>query len=201
MAGASRYELMLAKLAADRRTLKGIQSIARKIEVKKRLLPEYLEYVAGVLESGRGAQDDVIVTVMIWMIDAGGYDDALMIARYALKHGLALPEQFERTLASAVVEQYADAALAALAEGETFDAALLANVAELTEGADMHDQVRAKLYKSLGYAFTESEPQAKLHYLRKALSLNDRVGVKRDIERLEKQIKNDAAGEGSGDSE
>lgn len=41
LAGNTAYELMLAKLDADRRRLKDIQSIERKIEVKREILPEY----------------------------------------------------------------------------------------------------------------------------------------------------------------
>ncbi|NRO99458.1 terminase [Paraburkholderia sp. NMBU_R16] len=188
MAGATPYELMLAKLASDRRALKSVQSIARKIELKRKLLPEYADYVSGVLGGGRGAQDDVLVTVMVWRIDAGDFDGALDIASYALSHGLALPDQFERSLASLVAEQFADAALSAFMEGGSFDAVSLERVDELTRDADMHDQVRAKLYKALGYAQQVTDPPRALEYLRRALSLNDRVGVKKDIDRLSKLV-------------
>jgi hypothetical protein len=188
MAGATPYELMLAKLAADRRTLKGVQSVSRKVELKRKLLPEYVDYVTGVLSGGRGAQDDVLVMVMIWRIDAHDYDGALSIASYALAHRLTLPEPFERSLASVVAEQFADAALSAFMDGGSFDAARLERVDELTHDADMHDQVRAKLYKALGYALQEADPPRSLGYLRSALSLNDRVGVKKDIDRLSKLV-------------
>ncbi|KGV62138.1 phage terminase small subunit [Burkholderia pseudomallei] len=188
MKGATAYELMLAKLAADRRALKGIQSIERKIELKRKLLPDYADYVAGVLSGGRGAQDDVLVTVMVWRIDAGDFDGALAIAAYALSNGLTLPDQFERSLASLVAEQFADAALSSFLDGETFDAASLELVDDLTREADMHDQVRAKLYKALGYATQAAAPARALDYLRRAVALNDRVGVKKDIDRLTKQV-------------
>lgn len=192
MKGATAYELMLAKLAADRRALKGIQSIERKIELKRKLLPDYADYVAGVLSGGRGAQDDVLVTVMVWRIDAGDFDGALAIAAYALSNGLTLPDQFERSLASLVAEQFADAALSSFLDGEKFDAASLELVDDLTREADMHDQVRAKLYKALGYAMQAAAPARALDYLRRAVVLNDRVGVKKDIDRLTKQV--EAAG-------
>ncbi|KWC25382.1 terminase [Burkholderia ubonensis] len=188
MAGATPYELILAKLAVDRRALKGVQSVARKVELKRKLLPEYADYVAGVLNGGRGAQDDVLVTVMVWRIDAGDFDGALVIADYALTHRLSLPDQFERSLASVVAEQFADEALATFLDGGNFDTAHLELVDYLTIDADIHDQVRAKLYKALGYAFQEADPPRALAYLRRALSLNDRVGVKKDIERLTKQL-------------
>ncbi|WP_211708477.1 phage terminase small subunit [Paraburkholderia aspalathi] len=191
LAGASAYELMLAKLATDRRRLKSIASIQRKIEVKRaELLPEYVDYVAGALEGGRGAQDDVLTTVMIWRVDAGDFAGALDIARYALAHRMTLPDQYDRPLATAIAEEFAEAALAAFKQGATVmrvNAAQLVEVAQLTASADMHDQVRAKLHKALGYTAEHGgDTPAALDHLRRALELDLRVGVKQDIARLEK---------------
>ncbi|WP_035557073.1 phage terminase small subunit [Burkholderia sp. 9120] len=186
LAGASAYELMLAKLAADRRRLKAIQSIERKIDVKRaELLPEYVDYVAGALRGGRGAQDDVLTTVMIWRVDAGDFAGALDIARYAIAHRMTLPDQYDRPLATAIAEEFAQAALAAFKLGDTFDADQLAEVMALTSAADMHDQVRAKLHKALGKALQDSDRAAALDHLRRALQLDERAGVKQDIARLE----------------
>ena len=198
LAGASAYELMLAKLATDRRRLKAIHSIERKIDVKRaELLPEYVDYVAGALSGGRGAQDDVLTTVMIWRIDAGDFAGALDIARYALAYRMTLPDQYDRPLATAIAEEFAQAALAAFKLGETFDADQLAEVMKLTESADMHDQVRAKLHKALGKALQDSDRAAALDHLRRALQLDERAGVKQDIARLETEL-SDAAGTKAG---
>ncbi|RQR50472.1 terminase [Burkholderia sp. Bp9140] len=199
MAGATPYELMLRKLAIDRRALKGVQSVTRKIELKRKLLPEYADYVAGVLTGGRGAQDDVLVTIMVWRIDAGDYDGALAIATYALEHGLVMPDQFDRSLASVVAEQFADAALQSFMEDGTFEVASLETIAERTEQGDMHDQIRAKLYRALGYAVQAAEPVRALDYLRRALKYNERVGVKKDIDRLTKLVEaSGRQGDGTG---
>lgn len=197
LAGASRYELMLSKLAIDRHRLKSVQSIERKIAVKREVLPEYADYVAGALEGGRGGQDDVLVTVMVWRIDVGDYAGALEIAAYALKHGLTLPDQYDRTLATVIAEEFAESALIVLKAEGKFDVDQLQQVAELTESYDMPDQARAKLYKALGYA-VQSDPAAALPYLRRALALFDRVGVKKDIERLEKALAAPAGGDAGG---
>jgi hypothetical protein len=173
--------------------------VTRKIEQKRKLLPEYADYVAGVLAGGRGAQDDVLVTIMVWRIDAGDYDGALAIATYALKHGLVMPDQFDRSLASVVAEQFADAALQSFMADGSFNAASLETIAELTEQGDMHDQIRAKLYRALGYAVQEDEPVRALEYLRRALKYNERVGVKKDIDRLTKQVEaSGRQGDGTG---
>ena len=198
LAGASAYELMLAKLATDRRRLKAIQSIERKIDVKRaELLPEYADYVAGALRGGRGAQDDVLTTVMIWRVDAGDFAGALDIARYALAHRMTLPDQYDRPLATAIAEEFAQAALAAFKLGDMFDAGQLAEVMTLTGSTDMHDQVRAKLHKALGKALQQSDKAAALDHLRRALQLDERAGVKQDIARLETELGN-AAGTNAG---
>ncbi|AXE93957.1 phage terminase small subunit [Paraburkholderia terricola] len=187
----SAYELMLAKLAIDRRRLKDIKSIARKIEVKRaELLPAYVDYVAGALSGGRGAQDDVLTTVMIWRVDVGDFAGALDIARYAIAHRMTLPDQYDRTLSTAIAEEFAEAALSSFkkdASGEGVSVAQLDEIAQLTESHDMHDQVRAKLHKAIGYTFERAGnlPLA-LYHLRGALKLDERAGVKQDIARIEK---------------
>ncbi len=201
LAGASHYELMLAKLLVDIRRLHAIQSVARKIEVKREVLPEYADYVSGALKGGRGGQDDVLATVMIWRIDASDYAGALDIARYALLHGLTLPARYERSTAAAVAEEFADAALTALRDGGTFDPDQLNEVRELTGNADMHDQIRAKLHKALGLAAIKlirddqlddahdwARASQAMQNLQTALQLDARAGVKQNIARLEKML-------------
>src|SRR5690554_3434842 len=82
------YELFAAALWEARRTLKGIKSVESKIAKKRELLPDFAPYVDGVLTAGSGAQDDVLVTVMLWRLDVGDIVGALPIAEYAIKHGL-----------------------------------------------------------------------------------------------------------------
>lgn len=200
MAGASRYELMLAKLHTDRVRLKSVQSIERKKEVKREVLPAYADYVTGVLEGGRGGQDDVLTTIMVWRIDAGDFAGALDIARYVLEHGLTLPDQYERQAAVVIAEEFADTAISLLsADGGSFPIDQLAAVNALTESHDMPDQVRAKLCKAHAFALLQlpigatdgpDRPRYEqaLTLMRRAVELDDRVGVKKKITALEKEL-------------
>ncbi|WP_181565755.1 phage terminase small subunit [Paraburkholderia unamae] len=197
MVGLRQYDLMLAKLATDRRRLKEIQSVARKIDVKRELLPDYDDYVVGVLEGGKGVQDDVMTSVMIWRVDVGDYVGALEIARYALQHRMTLPEQYERSLPAAIAEEFAEAGARARAAGEQFPLAMLQEVETLTRGYDMHDPIRAKLHKAIGYAMEASDKSGALEMLRRAVELNDRVGVKKDITRLEAELRSAAENGGT----
>lgn len=182
----SAYELMLAKLAEDGRALKAIKSIEKKIELKRKRLPEYTAWVAGVLAADQPVQDDVVATVMIWDIDAGHIDAALDIAQWMLKHHLPLPAHYQRDVATAVVEEIADRA--GHEGGGNVTAADLLRVAALTEGCDMPDEVQAKLHKALGLALRDTAPPQALEHLQRALQLNARAGVKQDIAKLEKQL-------------
>lgn len=187
---ATGYELMLAKLAADKRRLKSVQSIELRADIKRELLPEYVPYIEGVLASDGGVQDDVLMSVMVWRIDSGDGAGALDIARYALEHGLTLPDQYQRSTATLIAEEFADSAKRARDGNQGFEIAQLHAVAELTEPHDMPDEVRAKLYKELG--LLTQNPGEALGLLQRAMQLNDKVGVKKDIEKLERELKNAA---------
>lgn len=186
---ANGYELMLAQLTEDRRKLKAIQSVERKIALKRDLLPKYQPWVEGRLAGNAGGQDDVLMTVMVWHIDTGDFDRALAIAEYALAHGLTLPDQYKRDVATLVAEEIAEQALAAQADDKPFATEYLLAADALTAGSDMPDEVRAKLQKALGLNLTITDPARALEHLRRAVALHDRVGVKKDIERLERELK------------
>ncbi|ASJ24304.1 phage terminase small subunit [Laribacter hongkongensis] len=193
-AHASQYELMLMKLAGDRRHLKQVQSMEGKAEVKRQVLPDYAPWVEGVLLGDSGAQDDVLMTVMLWRIDAGDYMGALDIGDYAIRHGLTMPDQYQRSTATTLAEEIADAAKRARDGKAAFDVAVLVRIQHLTVEQDMHDPVRAKLLKELGLALEQAGhyPQA-VDLLARAMQLHDKVGVKKDIERIERSIRNTAA--------
>lgn len=195
------YELMLHKLAEDRRRLKDVQSIERKAEVKRELLPEYQPWIDGVLTGNSGQQDDVFTSIMVWMIDVGDIVGALPLVRYALAHRLTLPDQYKRTTACLIAEEAADMALKDIAAA---DVAALFKVQTLTADEDMPDEVRAKLFKAIGYVLRHAAGDedtddarkyrlAAIEQLKRAITLHDKVGVKKDIERLEVLIKNSAA--------
>lgn len=190
---ANAYELMLVKLAEDKRRLHELQSIERRIEVKRTLLPEYVPWVDGVLAGNQGVQDDVLMTVMVWSIDVGDFERALNIAAYAIEHKLAMPDQYKRSTGCLIAEEFADRALRN-ADGIGPELTSWLTVAQmLTDREDMPDEVRAKLRKAIGYGHDQGgNKTAALEYLQQALALHDKVGVKKDIERIEREIKNSA---------
>ncbi|WP_432535704.1 phage terminase small subunit [Pantoea eucalypti] len=183
------YDLMLLQLNEDRRRLKGIQSNVRKAEIKVEVLPKYAAWAEGVLSADGAQQDDVMMYVMLWRVDAGDYAGALAIGRHALKHGWTMPLG-HRTTATVLAEEIADAAKAAVLAKTPFDSALLLEALEAVDAHDMPDQSRARLHKSIGWVLTESSPASALNHLKRALQLDEKCGVKKDIEQLERKIRN-----------
>ncbi|MBS0907740.1 hypothetical protein JK229_21825 [Pantoea dispersa] len=183
------YDLMLLQLNEDRRRLKGIQSNVRKAEIKVEVLPKYAAWAEGVLSADGAQQDDVMMYVMLWRVDAGDYAGALAIGRHALKHGWTMPLG-HRTTATVLAEEIADAAKAAVLAKTPFDPALLLEALEAVDAHDMPDQSRARLHKSIGWVLTECSPASALNHLKRALQLDEKCGVKKDIEQLERKIRN-----------
>lgn len=188
---ANAYELMLAKLAEDKRRLKDVKSMEKKAEVKAQLLPDYQPWITGVLQSEAGRQDNVLMTVFVWAIDVGNFPLALDIGAYAIEHKLVMPDQYKRDVPCVLAEEIADFALKTDAQMLDNMFAAIDRTIHLTNDCDMPDEVRAKLHKAHGYSAREHGylQQAK-ESLTRALTLHDKVGVKKDIERLDTLIKN-----------
>ena len=199
MDGATGYEVMLAKLQQDQFRLKQVQSQEGKAKLKTEMLPDYVPYVDGTLSAGQGAQDDVITTLMVWRFDAGDFAGGLQVAEYVLKHGLMMPDRFNRTTGCLVAEEVATAALKAQKAGGTFPLGILTDTAVLTEEQDMPDEARAKLVLALGRATLEGiddlkpgqpgQSQAGIDLLKRAIELHSSCGGKKDLERAERLLK------------
>lgn len=205
---ATEYERMLAQLGEDLRTLSNIQSVERKIETKRQMIGLYDAWIEGALRAGanggKAAQDEIVTTMLVWHIDVGSWIMALQLAVHVLTHGLTLPERYKRTPATLIAEEIADAALA---DVKAVDHGTLIATAEITDRHDMPDQVRAKLQKAIGRKLMQEAEQfdpeadnavaggkgailqAALEAMQRALKLDEKSGVKKDIETLERELK------------
>jgi hypothetical protein len=193
------------RLTHDLRRLKQIQSITLKIAAKREMLPDYAAWVEGLLsgaaKAGAGASGDVLPTIMVWKIDVGDFAGAMPLIEHVLRHDVPMPQRYERTAATLITEEVAEAAIKAQAAGEPFDLAVLEQIEALVDGIDMHDQVRAKLMKAIGSeldrtarhpanadAYTLATLQRSRAALLEAQSLHDRVGVKSILRSVEKRL-------------
>lgn len=148
------YQLQLASLGNDERRLKSFQSVERKIDAKREMLPAYAPWVDGRLAAvaggGQAVDDAVLATVMVWRMDVGDWAGGLQLAEHVLRHGLKLPARFTRTPAVLVAETVANAACAAHEVKASFGLAELLFTGSIVAGHDMPDEVRARLHKAVG---------------------------------------------------
>lgn len=206
------YAALRVLLHDNLRTLSDIASHEARVPVKVEMARAFAPWIDGVLASqGQAAQDEILVVNLVWAIDYRDFDYALRLAGHAIRHGLTMPQGFSRTPACYLAEE-----VATIANAE-FDAVTLDHllaVQALIERQDMHDAVRAKLLKAIGRRYAQRaalfDPAADnapaggkaayvetaLENLRRALQLDANVGVKKDIERLERDAKKLAPGEG-----
>lgn len=204
---ATEYELLLAKLGSDLARLREIRSVEGKVTLKRELMASYDDHVLAVLSAaeteGKALQDEIVATVMLWRLDIGDYEGALLLGAHVVRFGLAMPANIRRTAPTVLAEEVAEAALSALSTGKDFDLSVIDRTMALLDGQDINDVVRSKLYKARGrkllliadaYAKDQSASApagavqaAKADALaafQRAFALDKGAGVKKDIERL-----------------
>lgn len=198
----SENNLMGMQLVDDIRRLKDTKSVQAKIELKKQLLPAYTDYVNAIITTNSGFQDDILLTIYVWFLDVGDFTRAIQVARYALKHSLVMPERYSRNVVDLLVEESADTvlkepikpiwkrgAIANITDKPSEYIEPLKTIIELTKSSDMHDQLRSKIYKALGYLLAiNAQYAAALDQLNAAVLFNSDAGVKKDIENLQRIV-------------
>lgn len=191
------YEQILHRLRHDQTRLSNIQGTEFKVEYKKTILEQYEPWIDGVLSANTGQSDEVFTTLLVWQIDCENYDRALDMADYVLAYNLPLPERYSRTPATMVIDEICDRALTLFAAGVDKEKLISINVLErlngLTKSYDVPNEVRAKLYKSLAYTLRLNDDindkSRAVELMQSAVLLHEKVGVKRDIELLQREIK------------
>lgn len=169
----------------DDQQLSNIQSISHKTELKKEFLPFYLPWIEGTIAEGVGGQNDMLVKLMVWCLDAHEFKTALDIAEYALLNDFVMPEPFTRDVATVFVEQLSDEMLKNV-DNVYAHADLIQRAVDSTTAQDMPDQVRAKLYRVLGDSLKDAKPDDAIHAYETAIKLDDSVGCKKDLTQLRK---------------
>lgn len=203
------HEQILHRLRMDLSRLSGVQSEETKAEMKKSMLPEYEGWIEGTLDGDSGRQDEVITRLMVWAIDCRDYALALRLGRYVVRHGLTLPDNFNRTAATFLTEEMSKPVLTLAAADADADlsasTAVLDEVAEIVADSDMPDVVRAKLCKARALArrgATDITTKAEaLALFREALTRNPNAGVKKEIATLAREVKKLSADGGTGEGE
>lgn len=203
------HEQILHRLRMDLSRLSGVQSEETKAEMKKSMLPEYEGWIEGTLDGDSGRQDEVITRLMVWAIDCRDYALALRLGRYVVRHGLTLPDNFNRTAATFLTEEMSKPLLTLAAADADADLssgiAVLDEVAGIVADSDMPDVVRAKLCKARALVrrgATDITAKAEaLALFREALTRNPNAGVKKEIATLAREVKKLSADSGTGEGD
>ncbi|MBA4766060.1 MAG: terminase [Porphyrobacter sp.] len=203
-AAGQEYAVLRAVLHDNLRKLQDVESHEARIPMKRGFMSEFAPWIAGVLEADKPLQDEVLMTNLVWAIDCGEFDLVLSLGRFALKHGLTLPKRYNRTTACFLREDIAEIALA---QPGSVPHDVMVQIHLLTADADMPDAAKAKMDKALGRiwlakaaAFDPSDETGPaggaaafaswgLEHLQRALKLNPKVGVKKDIEQAERMLR------------
>lgn len=201
------YAALRVLLHENLRQLADIASIEARNPKKAEFAKAFAPWIEGVLRAGaegRAAQDEILIQNMIWAIDYRDFDYALQLAAHALRHHLALPARFNRSVACFLLEEVATISLD---HADAVSHEQLLQVGALALEHDMPDPARAKLMKAIGRSFarkadafdpaSDNAPaggkaafvDAALSAAKRAFDLDRTIGVKKDIERLERQLK------------
>lgn len=187
------YQRLLKQLHADKAILKDIKSHQDKAQAKADLLPQYAEWLAGVVASGAISESDQITpTLLVWQIDCGLLDETMPLAQIAMTSQAQSPDEFQRTLPEIIVEQYAEK----IGAGATISMENLQTVIEWAgakneNGQHIHnlpDVIRAKALRAAGEFLLETDEPDKprvLALFSKAVEYNPKIGLKKHIAYLQ----------------
>jgi hypothetical protein len=168
-----RYRLMFMRLQTDLMYIRAIRSRAGRNQRKRELLPEYADYLSIVLNSRATTTDKVLVQCCIWALDCGDYRLCLTLAEHAISHGMDSPDGFTRTLPEILLEEMAYQVNHA--DHPHPYTPYLHNLAALTAGQDITDEINAKFFKAVGKAQHGDNPTAALHAYRQAAHYGAKV--------------------------
>ncbi|MDO5058790.1 MAG: phage terminase small subunit [Neisseria sp.] len=192
------YQKLQLAMAKDKQLLKAIKGLPDKAVAKRDMLPKYRNWLDEVMAAGTpDPHDTVFATAVLWLIDSGALDEAMPYVHFAITHNIQAADDYQRSLPDLLIEETASR----IEAGSTITLANIEKTAALVTQTDpetglhvlnLYDQVRAKYLKAAGEWHEEQhggthEHRALVLY-EKALSYNDRAGVKKRIEALKKKL-------------
>lgn len=208
--GSSEYQLLLQQMGEYLLQLRTITGKAAKSDFKRKVIDEFGPHCGAAVktmrETGTAVQDEILTQIMVWFFDIAEFDDFLNIAKIAMEFGLKMPSQFSRDIPTFIAEELSNYALDAQIAGNEMPFDTLLEAEYLLKDKVIADQQRAKLKKAIGFGYLHEvtkieegkEPPQEgakraaqeyaLQYFRAAFELDRNIGVKKEIERLTRQV-------------
>lgn len=190
---------MSVRLMDDSRQISTIRSRSARNARKQTLIPHYLDHLTSVISRGRlamesgdhfavGKPDWVLSTLCIWCFDAEDYRHGLPLFEYVVEMKIPSPDRFKSSMIEIIVRTLSEAVIRRNKHSKTMASepvSIVHTILELTDDADMADEVRANLYRAYALLNQDHSPELALNYYRKAIAVNPSLGIKRVIKRLE----------------
>lgn len=179
----SEAQLLMMRLQHDKQRLSALESIEKKITLKKELYEAYLPWISGILEKNDGSDDVILQTVFIWLLDISEFAQAYPMANYLIEHQIAL-EGFNVSTAGFIARSLSNDIIKN--EGD-IDRKLIEQYERLIAGLDYPDALQAQWEKALGLVAQKNEDfSTALRHFNRALVLDENSGVKKLINKVEK---------------
>ncbi len=187
---ATPYQRLFVRMKQDQAVLNQVQGIQDKAVLKAQMIPKYMDWITGCLESQNVAKTDAVYpTILVWMIDAGMLNQSLPIAELAIRLELESADEYKRKLPVIIIEEIA----LAVTSGADISAENLEKLVRTCESkvdigtyaVDMPDKVRAKFFRAAAEWHEEQGGKSRaLNLYEKALACDDTIGVKSKIKAL-----------------
>lgn len=102
------YDIVEAQFERHCDQLSALNSIDEKVEFKKSILPDYIQFLTEYQQKGERYPNAVLSRVVFWLLDTGDIHNAFNFAKLAIEQQQIQPAGFKRTLTTAFVESIAD---------------------------------------------------------------------------------------------
>lgn len=188
----SAYQALQKQYQQDKAFIKNLASIQDKIAYKAQILPRYQDWINSVIASGDISPNDSITpTLLIWQIDSGALNAAMPFAQFALDKNLDSSDDYQRNMATIIIEEYAEQ----IAQGTAIEPDNLHTLIDWATAKqdnrhryNIPDPVRAKLLKVAAEQIEDNEPQHAIALYEQALAYHEKAGCKKQLEALKKHI-------------
>ncbi|UNM95500.1 phage terminase small subunit [Ignatzschineria rhizosphaerae] len=185
-------------LRGDILEMKSMESMQHRHFAKKYKVPKYMHYVSGIVAQDVAVNDPITRMMLVWSADAMLIDEFIQIARYMVKFDIPMPEGFKVSVQTFITDS---AKTMTAHDGNDQFKAITATQAEeiyqiiaSIEAPEQqpNDQSYAKFLRELGKKVEALKSKASFQrakeYYEKALELDQKVGAKNDLERVNKQL-------------
>lgn len=190
--GNPELEMHKVILSACKDEMRNVEDIEERKAYKAETIKKLEAFVNGYVESTAKYPNIVAVWVMVWLFDLGDIARAVPLALHLATQKIHnMPTRFSSSIYQFICDYVYDWAVKQLEANKSAGPYLEQIITAIeSEKWQLSDIVHGKMYAIHGkHLEALGEDEAALSALEKALTLNERAGVKKKIERLRAKLK------------